>query len=140
MNVGYPRQKLVHVYTYNFFSFWGRGLKIRENVTLVSRNIVSNFQICSSKEKIYINNLIFLMLYLHLAPNKEYLVKWCIFEIFLSPSQLKKMFKNLFSQKKQFITRFRWFWADLRKNIFFEFFGEILEFGSLWGPYHIFIS
>ena len=43
------------------------------------------------------------MLYLHLAPNIEYLVKWCIFEIFLSHSQLKKMFKNLFSQKNNLL-------------------------------------
>ena len=43
------------------------------------------------------------MLYLHLAPNMEYLVKWCIFEIFLNPSQLKKVFKNLFLQKNNLL-------------------------------------
>ena len=61
------------------------------------------------------------MLYLHLAPNMEYLVKWCIFEIFLNPSQLKKVFKNLFLQKNNLLhvsDDSESIWA---KTIFFNF-------------------
>ena len=61
------------------------------------------FRSVAQKKKIYINNLIFLMLYLYLAPNMEYLVKWCIFEIFPSSSQLKKCSKIYFRKKNNLL-------------------------------------